>query len=115
MNSIKVVKDQLKTIRSIDDAFCIGVLLWRDTKLCSEDVFMLEVMKTNKEDFLKKVINNYMVLIKKDNFAKDYRRVFEGIFEVRSNIKEYIKNYNGICEELKTFLCYEVLDDIKDE
>ena len=107
---IQNIKDQLKTIANVDDAFCIGVMLWTNAYEDSKNEAMLKILKVNPEDYIKQVNDKYRLLVKNSNIADKYKNILYRIFEVQDYIKTYVNETAFISKELKSFLNEKVLN-----
>jgi len=105
MDTVTLVNGLLETSYNEDLAYCNAIGLWADMVKCSENKQRLKMMNTTKNDFLKKVSDNYKILIRKHELKKEYKHIFETVLDYRGDMKLFILNNPDISEDMKHYIC----------
>jgi hypothetical protein len=110
MDAVTLVNCSLETSYNEDLAYCNAIGLWTDMIECSKNNRMLKNMYTTKKDFLKKMTDNYKMLVRKHELKEEYKNIFETVLDYRDDIRLFVLNNQNISDDMKNYICQNHLN-----
>ena len=110
MDAVTLVNCSLETSYNEDLAYCNVIGLWIDMIECSKNNRMLKNMYTTKKDFLKKVTDNYKMLVRKHELKEEYKIIFETVLDYRDDMRLFVLNNQNISDDMKHYICQNHLN-----
>jgi hypothetical protein len=110
MDVVTLVNCSLETSYNEDLAYCNAIGLWADMIKCSENKQRLKMINTTIKDFLKKVTDNYKMLVSKHELKAEYKHIFETVLDYRGDMRLFVLNNPDISDDMKHYICQNHLN-----